>query len=793
MRSKLSAAFLSALVSLLLGGFSIAIAAEPPPEKVTYEANVAAVFRNRCGSCHNPDKQKGGLNLDNYGAAMQGGGSGKVIEPGDAENSTLVQLISHKEEPKMPPNSPKIPDAEIDLIRKWIDGGALENSGSKVAMKAKPKFEFKLDPAALGKPAGAPAMPENLSTEPFVPEAKPSAIVAMAASPWAPLIAVAGHKQVLLYRTTDFHLSGVLPFPEGAIYVLKFSRNGDLLLAGGGRGGQSGIAVAWDVKKGNRVFEVGKEYDVVLAADLSPDHSQVALGGPSKIVRVYNTADGSMATEMRKHTEWITAAEFSPDGVLLATGDRNNGLIVWEAQTGREYFDLRGHQAAITDVSWRLDSNVLASASEDGGVRLWEMENGGNIKTIGAHGPGVASVRFIKDGRLLSTGRDRFVRIWDQNGGKQREFEPFGDLALEAVISTDESRVFAADWTGEIRVWDAKDGRRLGNLAVNPAPIASRIEAAKQALAAAKSEADPLAKQLVPLQNAIAPINAALAQVQTKLNASGTAASKQVALLAQLDQARKAKVVAFDEANATLKAADGLAAQLAAGQTAAEKAIAESAQAEKAAADVWNAAKSGIEKSLADKTANDPTLVAAITSLKAAATPEATEAAAMELAKQAQKTLSLVQALSDAGKRQSSASAALARATAAKTAAPQTAAAARTNSKAAGLATSTARDLINRAGQEKAAAEKVLADGQATLQNLNNALAAVKKDHAQSSAAKAGAEKALAEKKAPLDAALAKAQSLAAEIEALAVEMKRSPPPPPAKGGLASAAKAGTP
>ena len=69
----------------------------------------------------------------------------------------------------MPPNSPKIPDAEIELIRKWIEGGALENSGQQGAsVKAKPKFEFKLDPAALGKPAGPPPMPENLSTEPFV-------------------------------------------------------------------------------------------------------------------------------------------------------------------------------------------------------------------------------------------------------------------------------------------------------------------------------------------------------------------------------------------------------------------------------------------------------------------------------------------------------------------------------------------------------------------------------------------------------------------------------------------------
>ena len=121
MRSKLGYVLLSALVSLVLGAHSAGLAADPPKEKVTYEQNVAAVFRNRCGSCHNPDKQKGGLNLDNYGSAMQGGGSGKVIEPGNAEESTLFLSVSHKEEPKMPPNAPKIPDAEVELIRKWID------------------------------------------------------------------------------------------------------------------------------------------------------------------------------------------------------------------------------------------------------------------------------------------------------------------------------------------------------------------------------------------------------------------------------------------------------------------------------------------------------------------------------------------------------------------------------------------------------------------------------------------------------------------------------------------------
>ncbi len=787
MRLKMLALLVSGLAFSIFGVARSGAAADPPKEKVTYQDHIAAIFRSRCGSCHNPDKQKGGLNLDNYGAAMQGGGSGKVIEPGDSESSSLFLVVTHRDEPKMPPQSSKIPDGEIETIKKWIDGGALESSGSVAMTKAKPKFEFKLDPASLGKPSGTPAMPESLVTEPFVPQAKPGAVVAMAASPWAPLVAIAGHKQVLLYRTTDYHLVGVLPFPEGVIYVLKFSRNGDLLLAGGGRGGQTGLAVAWDVKKGNRVFEVGKEYDVVLAADISPDHAQVVLGGPGKVVRVYNTADGSLASEMRKHTDWVTAAEFSPDGVLLATGDRNNGLVVWEAATGREFFDLRGHQACITDVSWRLDSNVVASASEDGTVRLWEMENGGNIKTFGAHGGGVASLRFAKDGRLLTTGRDRVVRLWDQNGGKQRDFEPFGDLALEAVFTHDESKVVAADWTGEIRVWDIKDGRRLANLAVNPAPIATRIDRAGRELATAQAEVESLTKQQTPLQNSVATANAAVAQVQTKVTQAEQAAAKQATVVGQLESAFKSKEAAVLDSQATAQAAEQLAAQSATAQSAAEKAIAASVEAEKSATQAVTAARATTEKSLTEKAAQDPALAAAVAAMKAAATPEASAKAAAELAKASERSVQLTQAIASAGARQATAIQKLNELTSAKATAPKFAASARAAARAASLAVASARQIATQSNQEKSAAEKALAEARAAHQTVTVSVAAARKELELASAAKTAAAKTLAEKKSPLDAALAKVQSLKSELEALAVDKKRADAT--AKGGLASAAR----
>src|SRR3954447_25284379 len=113
-------------VTLALLGAAPARAADVKGPKVTFADQVSPILRNRCGSCHNPDKQKGGLNLETYSAAMQGGGSGKVIEPGDADGSSLLQLVMHKDEPKMPPNAPKIPDAEIDVLKQWIEAGAAQ-------------------------------------------------------------------------------------------------------------------------------------------------------------------------------------------------------------------------------------------------------------------------------------------------------------------------------------------------------------------------------------------------------------------------------------------------------------------------------------------------------------------------------------------------------------------------------------------------------------------------------------------------------------------------------------------
>ena len=761
-----------AIAIVLAFGLTASAADEKAKPKVNFTDNVSAVFQARCNSCHNADKAKGGLTLETFAGAMQGGGSGKVVEPGDLDGSHLWQLVTHAEEPKMPPQSPRIPEAELAILKAWIEAGAPETSGSVVAMKAKPKFEFKLDPSAMGKPVGPPAMPEGISTEPVVVSPKANAIVAMAASPWAPLVAVAGHKQVLLYQARKHRLVGVLPFPEGTIHVLKFSRNGSLLLAGGGRGGQSGLAVVFDVKTGKRAFEIGKEYDVVLAADISPDHGQVALGGPSKVVRVYNTGDGQLQFEMKKHTEWITALEFSPDGVLLATGDRNNGLIVWEAQTGREFFDLRGHTASITDVSWRPDSNVVASAAEDGSVRLWEMENGTQVKSWGAHGGGVASARFAKDGRIVTTGRDRVVRLWGQDGGKQKELEPFGDLALRAVFADDDTKVVAGDWSGEVRVIDGKEGKKVANLIANPAPIATRLEQARALARAARTLADGATEELAPLQAAVDAKAALAAGAQQALTGAVEHARRTLDAVTSAEKldAEKARLQAtMIEA---LKVAQAASEKADAERAAAEKAIGETTLAEKAAVDALVGSKALVEKAFHDKVAHDQALASAVESLRSAPTTADADRAGVVLARAVARAAELTAALATAGKDQVDSVNVRDRASTAKAAAPGLLAVATEKARASGEAVGPAQAALDRANATRVEVARALADARDATQAAKAVAERRRNEADASNASRSSAEKALADKRVDVGAVAAKAADLTDEVEALSAELK---------------------
>jgi mono/diheme cytochrome c family protein len=98
----------------------------PAAEPIDYGRTIKPLLAQKCVSCHGPQKQRGGLRLDTAVNILQGGNSGPVIVAGKGSASRLIQAVTGAEGVKrMPPKEPHLTEAQIALLRTWIDEGAV--------------------------------------------------------------------------------------------------------------------------------------------------------------------------------------------------------------------------------------------------------------------------------------------------------------------------------------------------------------------------------------------------------------------------------------------------------------------------------------------------------------------------------------------------------------------------------------------------------------------------------------------------------------------------------------------
>lgn len=97
----------------------------PLPANVSFQNDVQPIFNTNCVACHNgtlePDLRSG----NSYNALLSIPGS---IVPGSAADSELIEMLEHdpSNPNPMPPSAP-MPQATINIVKAWINEGALNN------------------------------------------------------------------------------------------------------------------------------------------------------------------------------------------------------------------------------------------------------------------------------------------------------------------------------------------------------------------------------------------------------------------------------------------------------------------------------------------------------------------------------------------------------------------------------------------------------------------------------------------------------------------------------------------
>jgi len=113
-------------VSLVLFATGVANAASEAEQ--LYTDVVQPVLKQQCLGCHGEGNTFAALDLRTRNSAIEGGGRGPALVPGDPDSSLLLRAVEHAAGPElqMPPGgaAKKLDDTTLAAIREWISGGA---------------------------------------------------------------------------------------------------------------------------------------------------------------------------------------------------------------------------------------------------------------------------------------------------------------------------------------------------------------------------------------------------------------------------------------------------------------------------------------------------------------------------------------------------------------------------------------------------------------------------------------------------------------------------------------------
>ncbi|MBX6311373.1 MAG: hypothetical protein IRY99_00390 [Isosphaeraceae bacterium] len=479
----------SAIALTLLALASSALAEEAP----TYERDVRPLLKKHCTVCHNAKKVddadlSGGLALDTFEAALRGTAEHPVIRPGKAGESELYRrLVDPDEERRMPLSEDPLPEAERDLIRRWIEAGAPRGEtvaeATTPAASAKPRRKLvrSLDvviPTEAKVPKEAPGLGPGGAVEVVLRVGPLPAISALAFRGDGRELAVGTSGRVVIWDLLEGRPSAALDDIPGPVHALVYSRDGRRLAVGSGLPARSGSVRIYSVPDGTLVQNLEGHEDVVYALAFRPDGGQLASAGFDQTVRLWDLTTGQAAGVFTGHSDFVYEVAYTPDGRSLLSASKDRSIKRFDAATTKGLRTYSDHDDDVLALAVRPDGSGFVSAGNEPQLRWWTLDGERPAKRVTGHGGPVHQLAFSADGkRLISAGGDKTVRLWDGSSGIfQKSLPGPTDWQYAVALSADGHLAAAGGWDGLARVWDADSGKLLATLLQPPGESAGASE-----------------------------------------------------------------------------------------------------------------------------------------------------------------------------------------------------------------------------------------------------------------------------------------------------------------------------
>ncbi|CAH0027681.1 unnamed protein product [Clonostachys rhizophaga] len=152
-----------------------------------------------------------------------------------------------------------------------------------------------------------------------------------------------------------------------------------------------------------------------------------------------------------------------------ASSSSSSEILLWQREKQEPTRTLQGHRGRVT----RLESkeSMLFSASEDGTVRIWNTTSGECIQVLEGHPEDTSILNFSPDGSPLRVGGGTGqVRIWDWKNGKMKAERQTEARHTTLYLNANDGNLITGGIDGTIKTW-TQDGELVDSFVAHGVPV----------------------------------------------------------------------------------------------------------------------------------------------------------------------------------------------------------------------------------------------------------------------------------------------------------------------------------
>jgi len=182
--------------------------------------------------------------------------------------------------------------------------------------------------------------------------------------------------------------------------------------------------------------------------------------GRSGELSIYDYESGTLQTNVLRTSDELLVVSFSPDDKLLACAGTDNAIHIFRAESLEPSLTIQQHADWVTALAFNPNGTQIASASRDRTARVYNTTSGNLETTYTGQNAPLYAVAFLPDGNVASAGRDKTIHTWDAKEGKKKgEITGFGS-EIEALLPMKEV-FFSASADGLVKQHALSDRKLL--------------------------------------------------------------------------------------------------------------------------------------------------------------------------------------------------------------------------------------------------------------------------------------------------------------------------------------------